>query len=365
MNPKVRKNIIKSNLSIWDQKKFKNIALKGLYEVYFLTLYNRTRKEAYWIRYTLVCKKSSRIGSNDLNNTDLGQGLLWFGYFNSIDRTKNFITKKSFPLSAIHGSEKRGDQYYFITIDNSFLALDQAKGVLNIKSGKSYGWDLKLSNFQNPNDIVPAIAKKLKITNTMNKATHPHCTISGTITINEEMIIIEKADAIQYHTYADKYSVPWEWFSCYTIKEWPLGYIDFSYKKDKGILEIFDGEKSYTPWNKTVFSKLLKSKKLTRKKTFTSIMFNLQADKNVTLSGFVIVDKDQLLGVEYKGPTGEKHYCYNSEIATGEFKIIKNLKKDQKQNKIRLKVDTSIAFETTYDKPIDGIRYLAWEDEEL
>ena len=88
-------------------------------------------------------------------------------------------------------------------------------------------------------------------------------------------------------------------------------------------------------------------------------MFNLEK-KNLSISGIVTVDEQQLIGVEYKGPTGEKIYCYNSEIANCNIKIVVN-KLHSEPEIIEFSVFGSVAFETTYKSPIPGIRFLSWE----
>lgn len=360
MDQKLLDNIIKSNRSVWQPKKYFKISKKGLYEVYFLIFHNKNRSESYWIRYTLLCNKNTKKVVENLNNKISGGGLLWFGYFSSKDSKKNFMVKKHYSLAEVKGTFDKNDETVFITIDKSYLSLQKALGSFSTKSGKAFSWDLELTDFQQPYDIIPKLAKTLKITNTMNKATHPHIKISGKVKFNDEEVIIDNCDAIQYHTYADGYKVPWEWFSIYNIPEWPRGYIDFSYKVDRGILEIFDGKKSFTPWNKNILTKLLASKKLIRKRSDSLVDFSLERDKKI-ISGTVSVDENDLIGVEYVGPTGEKFYCYNSEIANSNLKII-DRKIYESQAFI---IEGNVAFETTTFKPVKGINYLAWEDEEL
>ena len=136
------------------------------------------------------------------------------------------------------------------------------------------------------------------------------------------------------------------------------------YKVNKGILEINNGETSLTSWNKNFLMKLLKSKKLKRKKTIDSIIFNM-VTKQLSIEGIVDVSKNDLIGVEYLGPTGEKFYCYNSEIASVKLKIIRQGKKKNENIINEIVVNRSIAFETTDKEPIEGIKYLNWNDEEL
>ncbi len=360
MEKNLLSSIITSNKSIYNEEKHSAISKKGLYEVYFIIFHNKDRNESYWIRYTLVCNK--RTTTQQVNNK--GEGVLWFGYFNTSEAKKNFMVKKHYALEDVKGTYESNGDFKFITIGNSFLSLSKAIGNFTAKSGKIFAWELDLSDFQTPYKVVPAIAKTLKISNTINNATHPHITISGTINLNGEIIALQNVPGIQYHTYSDSYTIPWEWFSCYIIKDWPLGYIDFSYKVNKGILEINNGQKSLTPWNTNIIKKLLTSKKLKRIRSINKLNFEME-NKNVIIKGEIDVPKEDLLGIEYIGPKGETFYCYNSEIASLSMTINYKKSKHDKFNEINLKFHHNVAFETTSKEPIKGIEYLSWHDEEL
>ena len=85
----------------------------------------------------------------------------------------------------------------------------------------------------------------------------------------------------------------------------------------------------------------------------------------MSVEGIVSVTKNELLGIEYLGPTGEKFYCYNSETANANLKITRQETKKGENIIDEIVVNKSVAFETTYKEPIEGIKYLNWNDEEL
>lgn len=372
MDKRLRSALISSNKSVWDKNRLAKIIKKGLYEVWFTMVNDVERHEAYWIRYTLMCPQTTAEmkegqGLNGYIDSFKGDGMLWLGYFNANDSSKNFMIKKSFPLSSVEGSkESGGKKYLIVKIQDAEVQLDGIQGGFEAKSGKKVAWDLKFSHFMQPYITTPDIAKKLGLTNTLAKATHPNLRISGKVTIDGKSKELKEVPGVQYHTLGDGYKVPWEWFSCHTFNDAPDAYLDFGSKLQKGVgtIEFFDGKKSITFWNAKVLKKLKLMKKLEIKKSLTGLTFKIEY-KGTALQGEITVPKDALLGVQYFGPQGNSYYCYNSEVADFKLKItLKNPDGTLKEEK-EYTAEKSVSFETVYDKSQEDIECLAWEKEEL
>jgi len=370
MDKNLEKAIIKVNKSLWDKERVAKVAKEGLYEVWFTMVGDHERGEAYWIRYTLMVPKKKIKVPADQNLDEFidklgGDGMLWLGYFNKNDSSKNFIIKKKFPLSAVDGSKVISEsKYLIIKIQDAEVYLDRIKGGFETQSGKKIKWELEFSHFMEPYVGTPDIAKKIGLTNSLAKATHPNLRISGNITINGDSKEIKNASGIHYHTYGTGYLVPWEWFSAHTIENSPDGYADLGYKVEKGVIEVFDGEKTLTPWNQKFTKKVKVMKKIKRERSLTNLSFSVEHD-NIALEGEVSVPMDALVGVEYFGPLGNSFYCYNSEIA--DLKLIVKIS-DKEGNLIEEKeliAEKSVSFETVYDTPQEGIKYLPYDKEEL
>jgi hypothetical protein len=369
MEENMKGNIIKAHKSTWDKDRAVKIIKKGLYEVWFTMVDDLERGEAYWIRYTLVCpqtkiKLQKGQGLDAFVDSLKGDGMLWLGYFNVKEPSKNFMVKKSFPLTSVEGSKEEAGNYSVIKIKDAELYLDGLKGGFETRSGKTVSWDLKFSHFMEPYITTPDAAKKLKMTNTLAKATHPNLRISGKITIDGNSKELKSVPGVQYHTLGDKYSIPWEWSSSHTFKNSPDAYLDLGYKINKGTLEFTNGEKRYTNWNENMLKKIGAMKRIKRERSLDHLTFSIE-QKDVIINGEITVPMKALLGVEYKGPCGEKFYCYNSEIASCAVKIaIKNPDGSTKEEK-EFHAENSVSFETVYDRPQEGVVYLPWEKEEL
>ena len=370
MSKNLQKAIFKANKSKWDKTRAQKIIKEGLYEVWYTMVDDIEREEAYWIRYTMMCPKSNAKREKDQDLNDFidslgGDGMLWAGFFDAKDPSKNFIAKHRFLLSEVEGSRITNNKEYLVAkIKDAFIYLDGLKGGFETESGRKISWDLKFSHFMEPYITTPDIAKSLGFTNTLVKASHPNIRISGNMTIDGESKDLKSVPGIQYHTYGDGYEIPWEWLSCHTFTDSPDAYLDLGYKINKGTLEFFDGEKSMTSWNKKITDKFKVMKKITREKTLTSLSFHLDY-KNISFQGEIAVPMENLLAVEYQGPQGNSFFCYNSEIAGCKLLLsIKNPDGSIKERKEYV-AEKSVSFETVYDNPQEGVKYLPWEREEL
>lgn len=335
----------KSHKSIFSEKSIGSIKKSGLYEVWFTMLNKIETGESFWIRYTLLIPKQT-------NRNLQGNGLLWFGYTNQNKPQENFMIKKFYPIEEVHETTSN----YIIKIADSLLTISSLDGAFQTESGKNVFWDLELSEFMDPYISTPYLAKRLRITDTLNYATHPNVRIDGIIRIDNTEVRINKSPGIQYHTFGEAYTTPWEWISAHTFSGKPSAYLDLGYKVDKGIVEIFDGSRSLTSWNSNVISKLRMSKKIQRIYTETQLKFSLHT-KSVDLTGNISCEKENLLGVEYLGPKGGRFYCYNTALANLEAKF------HSKNHEFNESITGSVAFETVYTEPINGIPYLPWEAE--
>ncbi len=367
MDINLKKEVISAGQSVWNKNKGSKITKKGLYEVWYTMVSDHEREEGYWIRYTLLCPKSTTKKQegqrlNDYLDSLGGDGMLWLGYFNVKEPSKNYIIKKGFPLSTVEGSKNES----IIKIQDAEITLDGMKGGFETKEGKKVSWDLSFSHFMEPLIVTPDIAKKLNISNTVVKSTHPNLRISGNITLDGTSKNIKDAAGIQYHTYGDGYFDPWSWLNCHTFKNAPDAYLDFGKKIIGGAAtaEFFDGNESVTWWNAKLLKKLKLMKKFQFERTITSISFKVEF-KGTALEAEISSPKNAIIAVEYSGPQGNNFYCYNSEVGDCKLKITK---KDEEGNLIEEKeynAEKSVCFESVFDSPQEGIKYLPWDKEEL
>ena len=325
------------------------------------------KDEAYWIRYTLLCPKSpiKRFKRESIDNfidSLGGDGMLWFGYFNAKDPSKNYIIKKVFLLSSVIGSQND----LIIRIQDADISIDKMKGGFETNGGNKVSWDLSFSHFMEPLIVTPNIAKKLGVSNTVVKSAHPNIRVTGNITINNDTKDIKDASGIQYHTYGDGYLDPWTWLSCHTFKEAPDGYLDFGYKIIRSIAtaEFFDGNESITWWNASMLKKMKLMKKYQFERFLNGFKFKVEF-QGTTIEADITTPIESLLAVEYFGPLGNTFYCYNSEVGDCRVIVIKKDEEGKIIEKREFTAKKNVSFENVYESPQEGIRYLPWDKEEI
>jgi len=367
MDKSLQKAIMNANESVWNKKKASKISKKGLYEVWYTMVSDHERDEAYWIRYTLMCpkiKKKKQKGQNldDYLDSLGGDAMLWLGYFNGKDPSKNFMVKKIFPLSSLEGT--KGST--IVKINSAEISLDRMSGAFETKGGKKVSWDLKFSHFIDPIIVTPDIAKKLKISNTVLKATHPNLRISGKITINGESKDIKDAPGIQYHTLGDGYLDPWIWVNCRSFKDLPEAFFDIGFKKIRGVgtMEFFDGNESVTWWNAKTLKRLKVMKLFKIESTINGVKFSVEY-KGTSVQGEATAPKESLIAIEYFGPQCNSFFCYNSELADLKLKVTKKDDEGKIVDEKEYVEKKGISFENLFDAPQEGIEYLPYDKEEL
>ncbi len=364
MKKKLEKKIIKSHYSLWNRNNIKKITKKGRYDVWFTLINDIERGEAYWIRYTLLCPKTTYIPDESKSldeNIDAMKGgrcTLWFGYFKAGNSADNFMVKKIYPLSQVEVSQSlAGSNYSFIKIGDSELTLKYLKGNFETQSGKKVAWDLQLSHYVDPFFPIPIIGKILGITTTIVNSTHPKLFISGSITVDEQKKEIFNVPSNQMHTYGLEYVDEKIWMHCHSFKDDPEAWFEFGYKDGKGTLGFFDGTQLYS-LNKLSSMKNFKISDSGPEKLTMSI-----EHKGVEITCKVDVPRESLIGLTYRGPNDTVGYCYNCELAN--LTLTLTLKDSEGKTTMEkdFRCEQSLSWETHWLKPIEGLKLLDWDDE--
>ncbi|MFX0098155.1 MAG: hypothetical protein ACFFCS_01145 [Candidatus Hodarchaeota archaeon] len=355
MDDTLLKSLIESNRSVWDKDLTGKIAKKGLYEVWYIFINDLPSKEAYWIRYTLLVPRiDAKPGGTDLK----GVSGLWLGHFNTNDSSKNFLVKNLHPLSLASGTKEiDGGKWSILSIKDAQMLLDGARGSITSASGKKVSWELNFSGFSEPYIHIPATGRILKLVSTFPKTTHPNIRVTGKISINGEERNIYNAPGMLTHVNGTRYGDPWVYVHCNAFKDAPDAYLEISARGKMCLFGFFDGEK------KVFFNKITSLIKTSASWSLTDLSFSGK-DKKYSVEGKVTLKKENLLGVEYLGPTGKKIYCYNTAVASAEVKVISR-KYDTKEQEIKTYIANECAvMETIWLEPKEGLPLIRWDKEE-
>lgn len=355
MDDPLLKSLIKSSKSKWSEGSTSDISKKGLYEVWYIFIFDTPSNEAYWMRYTVLVPKVNVKAVEKANGPVAG---LWLAYFNSEVPGKNMLLKNLAPLSEARGTRElvHGKRSIF-SIGDSELSLDGARGTLATKSGKNVSWELEFSNFMEPYMHIPPVGRVLKLVSSIPSTTHPNIYISGNMMINGENKRLESVPGTMTHVTGSKYGKPWVYVHCNAFENEPDAYLEFTARGKTCLFGFHDGNE------KIFFNKIRSLLNTTASWSITGLSFRGK-DKHHEITGEVTLEKSDLLGVEYVGPRGEKIYCYNTEVANAEITITSRGKGPEASTTKKYVAKRCAAMETTWLNPLDGLPLVRWEESE-
>ncbi|MHA1144604.1 MAG: hypothetical protein ACTSRW_07700 [Candidatus Helarchaeota archaeon] len=305
----------------------------GHYEVWFLIFHEPKTKDGFWIRYTLM-------KPNDI--TSLATGALWFSYFNSKDHAKNIAQKVTYPREKINCRKEE----FYIEIGKGFFDSERAMGEVKA-NGHRILWDLTFpETARKTHQHIPALIRKFKLASTTYCSPNLAFYLNGKIKIDDTIINLKNAPGTQAHVYGSKYGAGWAWGHCNFFEDnrrAVLELLSSKLKPDGRQLSTFYLKTENQEFKLNSIIKLLKNQgnyDLT-KWNFTGIAGKFK------INGVLNVNKKDLIGVEYLGPTGKRMFCYNSELASCEIEILRKEKNEWKSVDKLISKGTT-AFETCY-----------------
>ncbi len=286
------------NCMVWDKK-------PGHYEVWYVTLTDPKTGLGFWIRYTMVAPlKGSPTCS------------LWFLAMSPNDPTKNVGEKLSLPIESLKTSEDP----FSVQIGNASLSDYGASGSIE-NDGKKYSWDLSWQPRLPSVSHVHPFLRKAKIAKTIVELPHADIDVDGVIEVDGDVVQVKGARAGQAHLWGSKHATRWAWTHCN----------DFHSGDQRLRNTFFDGVSVFVPRfgrelgpNTPVLARiggrdlhLIGPVGVMRNKSeFGPTFWKFEAKGHRhKLVGNISTKSEDLVGVTYHDPDGDKAYCYNTEVA--------------------------------------------------
>lgn len=320
-----------------------NSVQRPFYETYYLKVADPYGSWSFWARYTLLIprRKAEEMSAS-----------VWAIF---CPKNENPVAlKKTFSLSELDIFHRDS----FIKIEDSFLALDKAVGFLK-HTPHQVSWELEFEDPTITSCLYPYVSfYKKSFPKTKFMEPRLSTFISGQITVNGKTTSFERLPGHQAHIWGREYALSWAWGHCNTFEEDPN--------------LVFEGLTARVPLGpfKSPSLKLLQffwEGKQYRANTFISWLTNqsnhdllhwdFEAICGTTrFVGHLTRNTSQIVGVEYQGPNGDKHYCHNSMLSSMELSVYrKNLGKWNLQKKYH---SPSAAFETVESYPDSRVAFL-------
>lgn len=321
-----------------------NGAQKPFYEIYYLKLVDPKKQWSFWVRYTLLSPIADR---------EEPSASVW-GIFHR-QGEEPIAIKQTVRLSII-------DVYHsgrFIQIEDNYLALDATYGNLEEDTHR-IKWDLM---FEDPTMSICLYPHRFlySIPFPKTKFLEPCVStyVSGTIQIGRESFKLDHCLAHQAHIWGTQYAQRWVWGNCNMFQEDPTA--------------IFEGLVAQIPlgpfisppmalfyfvWEGKPYQANGLIKWFKNKSQHHLLEWEFEAIcKKTKFIGRLHRRPDQIAGVQYHGPHGEKRFCHNTMRADMTLDIFA---KDGKRwaSQERLTSIGGAAFETVEPQPDPRVAFV-------
>jgi hypothetical protein len=277
----------------------------GHYEVYYLTLTDPDTGVGVWIRYTLLAPRGGREPTC----------ALWFALMDPRKgRRPVQARKKTLPIDELHSRSEP----FELRIGDAVLTDGAMKGGFD-----DVVWELSWAPAQRPLLPVAPWLHSARLAHTALVLPQADARIDGWIALGEERLDLDQARGGQAHLWGTKHATNWAWARCNdfsTVSGEPADDLLFDgvsavvsrFGRPIGPSTPMVGRVGHREFQSTAPLRIL-----TNRAQFSPRGWKFEAvDANHKLVGEVRASSDQLVGVTYEDPDGQKAYCYNSETAS-------------------------------------------------
>ncbi len=279
----------------------------GHYEVYYLTVTDRTAGIGAWVRYSMLAPLPS--------SGEHASCALWVVTVDPRERPAvRFGEMASFGIEQLRAQTEP----FELNLAGAMLTDRSMTGALN-----GVTWDLCWSSAPAGLRHVHPAVSRARLASTELVLAHPDLEIDGEITAGGRRLELSGARGQQAHVWGSKHARSWAWAHCndFTTLDGeprPGCFVDgVSAVVAAGRRELTNG----TPVIASIDGRELRSfsplRVLSNYSVFSLTGWSFEAiDRDLKLVGEVDAFRDQLAGVTYHDPDGELAYCYNSETAS-------------------------------------------------
>lgn len=292
----------------------------GVYEVWYTTWNHPGTDAGYWLRYITEAPTVGSGGAPPFGEAPRGE--LWFARFDPRDPTRTFGIHKRFARAEVHSAS----QPFTMTIGGAELGHDHARGAL-AGAGHDVRWDLRwepaartLRHF--PDVMYTGATGRAP---TMVHSPNPRVPLTGTLTIDGEVVTFDRAVAGQTHVWGRKHAYAWAWGRCAEFAGAPDAVLELiSATIQRGGLTLpaltmvaldLDGERHRLTQFRHVAGN--------RGRWETGRVTFLARSARVKIEGELTCAPHELVNAPYLDPDGTEVFCANTEIGDARLTVWK------------------------------------------
>ena len=307
----------------------------GTYEVWYVTLTQAESRRGFWLHYTT---------SNPLP----GMGhephaAVWAAAFHRDTPARNRAFKAVHPMSAVRYGEP-----FEVRIAESALDLRGCRGEVDGPEG-GMRWDLRWTSHAEP-FLIPDL-RWLKLVSAANFGAQPALEVSGTVEVDGESFVLDRAPGGQQHTWGRRHALEWNWgFACGLAGRGT--YVDGVSTRVKA------------PGGVTLGGTALGVRLGERVVALNSLPATVRQGASISPAGWdatvrqgrltaevsIRPRREDLLGVTYADPGGGTRVCYHTEVADLEVALI-----EAGREVASARLEGAAAFEYASDRALPGL----------
>jgi len=297
----------KDNLVRWDPA-----SPLGHVESYFLKANHPSEPRAFWIKFTLFCRPGEPAQA---------VGNVWGIVFNA--KTHEHVAlRQQFPLSgAVLGRER-----VEVRMGDSEFHTGHTKGALAM-GDLSLRWDLHFDTAGEPFHHFPnEKLYKMRFPKSKAVSPYPDCPFDGTIWANGEVLEVKHWPGMQGHNWGEKHTDRYAWGHCNEFDGNPKDtfFEGFSGRIRVGGLLLPPVTRVFLRHEGKVYPLLSAKSTFWPPATIQHDAWEFEAEGGgYKLRGKMKADKQDMVGLYYKNPTGPNTDCLNSKLAMCHLELFK------------------------------------------
>jgi hypothetical protein len=326
--------------SPWQGARYRAGQREGHYESWFLRANHPSRREGFWIRYTIFSPEG---------RPEAAIGELWAIHFDGASGRIR-AGKAELPISACSFDPRALD----VHVGGASLQPGVARGA--VAQPVPLRWDLRYEGGGGPLLFLPPALYTAPLPKAKAVTPRPLVRFSGTLEVAGETVRVDDWVGSENHNWGRKHTDTYAWGQVAGFDEAPGAFLEAITARLKvgplwtpplTVLVLRDGEREYR------LNSLLRSFRAKGEWRYFDWRFDARQD-GVRLHGSIRAEAADFVGLTYYNPPGGSHTCLNTKIARCELTL-----EARGRPPVHFRTDSRAAFEILTDDTAHGVPVVA------
>jgi hypothetical protein len=305
----------------------------GTYEAWYLTVSEPASRRGFWIRYTTFNPAAGAAAE--------AHSALWAFGFDRDHPEANWGGKVTFPLRALQPFS----QPFRLRLDGARLERNGSSGEVHTERG-SARWNLSWESREPP---FPFLRPRWQgLSSVANVGAQPALGVSGTIEVNGRELRLDHAPGGQQHTWGSSHALAWNWGFASGADFW----VDGATSRVRSRLgRVLTGTAIGAQVQEHRFLFNGPVQVLRNRGPISPHEWSATARLgDRSLIATITPRPQDLIGVTYADPRGGSRFCYHTEVADLELRLLHGT--HQVASVVR---PAAAAFEYASETPLPGV----------